>query len=182
MKCLRNDPAGRTRGPRNLSDDLPTGQEMETSTVLAMDHEALVAVLTHQRRLLEQLLFRHAELRLLIDAGEARFISNALGEIDETETELGTSEVLRAAIADELGSVHRIGPDPSLGALIDVAPDRLVAPLRALASDLRRLLESIEEHRAAGREVSARNAGRIAGLRAGRPDGYRSDGSAGLGA
>ena len=155
---------------------------METATILALDHEALVAVLTHQRRLLEQLLFRHTELRLLIEAGEARFISNSLGEIDEAETELGTSEVLRAAIADELGSIHRLGSDPSLTDLIGVAPGRLVAPLTALSADLSRLLHSIEEHRTVGRELSGRNAGRIAGLRTGPVEGYRSDGSAGLGA
>jgi len=154
---------------------------MDSRTLFPLDTSSLIALLTHQRALLEQLLFRHTELRLLIEAGEARFLGRTIDEIDSIESELGTLEMLRAMTTEEIAHGHDLPSDPSLAELIRVVPEPAREGLTVLADDLRELMRAIEGHRTHGSEIAGRRAQRLADASI-RPasDGYRSDGSAGL--
>jgi hypothetical protein len=62
-----------------------------TSALATPTHQDLIAIMSNQRRLLEQLLFRHAEISMLIAAGEHRFVGRAIDEALEVEPSWGLS-------------------------------------------------------------------------------------------
>lgn len=113
-----------------------------TSSLASPTHHDLVAVLSNQRRLLEQLLFRHAEISMLIAAGEHRFVGRAIDEALEVEAELGATELLRAMTVAGLG-----GEDPTLADLASGAPDDAAVQLTRLAADMSRLLDEVRRYR-----------------------------------
>ncbi len=154
---------------------------IEPAHVLAASsHETLVSVLAYERRLLEQLLFRHAELALLIQAGEHRFVARALDEVASVEDELGATEVIRAAVVESL--VPEM-PEPSIDDVVRTSPPAWGPALEGLALDLRRLHDGIEMHRQNARASAAHRSGTCAAAQRGlQARGYRSDGSALLGA
>lgn len=151
-----------------------------TQVLSTSSHEALVSVLSYERRILEQLLFRHIELSMLINAGEHRFVARALDEVNTVEGELGAAEILRAAVVEALVPDVR---DPGIDTVIDRSPAALTAALESLALDLRRLHEGIEAQRTAAYDEAGRRAEMLASAQARlNAGGYRSDGSAVSGA
>jgi hypothetical protein len=146
----------------------------------ATSPEALLSVLSYERRLLEQLLFRTTELAMLIEAGEHRFVQRALEEAQEVEDELGAAEVLRAAVLENLLPDDT---EPTIEDVISRSPEAHRPALAGLAKDLRRLHAGIEEQREAGHAAAGRRAEVAARAQAGaNASGYRSDGSAVVGA
>ena len=142
--------------------------------------DALLSVLSYERRLLEQLLFRTSELTMLIEAGEHRFVQRALEEVQEVEDELGAAEVLRAAVVETLVPGE---PDPTIDDVIDHAPESQRPALVGLARDLRRLEAGIEEQRRVGQVAAGKRAEVAVKAQHGTAaSGYRSDGSAVVGA
>jgi hypothetical protein len=114
-----------------------------TSALATPSYQDLIAVMSNQRRLLEQLLFRHAEISMLIAAGEHRFVSRAIDEALEVEAELGAVELMRAMIV-----VAMEGGDAGIGQIIGGAPADSATSLGKLAADMGRLLEEIDRYRA----------------------------------
>lgn len=90
-------------------------------------------ILWRERQLLELLLFKLEEEQLLLAAGRARWLARAAHEVETVLDAIKTAELARAmeveAAARELG----LGPNPSLGELIDIAPD----PWRGILTDHR---------------------------------------------
>ena len=151
-----------------------------TQVLAATSPDALLSVLSYERRLLEQLLFRTTELTMLIEAGEHRFVQRALEEAQEVEDELGAAEVLRAAVVETLVPDQ---PHPTIDDVIAHAPETQRPALNGLAQDLRRLERGIEEQRRAGQEAAGKRAEVASRAQTGAAaSGYRSDGSAVLGA
>jgi hypothetical protein len=146
----------------------------DAPTLIAPSYRGLLAVLAHERRLLEQLLFRHAALALVVAAGEHRFVGRALDEASDVESELAMAEVVRAATLDELLP----GAEPSLEEVIAAAPADLERPLRLVAADLARLLADVEDYRSEARTAVQRRSEQTARALAGiGATGYRADGS-----
>jgi hypothetical protein len=112
----------------------------------APTYDDLIAVLANQRRLLEHLLFKHAEIAMLIAAGEHRFVGRAIDEALEVEAELGATDMVRAMTAIALHPPTG-GPEPSLTELIAEAPENGVAHLRRLGDELGRLMVEVDGYR-----------------------------------
>lgn len=74
-------------------------------------------ILWEERRLLEQLVFKLEEQRLLLASGSSRFLHLATDELDAVMEELRHVELLRAIAVDEL---H---PGASLAQLADGSPE-----------------------------------------------------------
>lgn len=147
----------------------------DAPTLIAPSYRGLLAVLAHERRLLEQLLFRQAELALVVAAGEHRFLALALDEAQAIESELAMAEIVRAATLDELMP----GNEPTLEQVIAAAPADLARPLRLMGADLARLVADVERYRAEARTAVERRSEQTARALAGAgATGYRADGSA----
>jgi hypothetical protein len=66
--------------------------------------EELACLLGRERLLLERLLFKLVELRGLLQAGEARFLPWAAGEVDDAAARLREAEVHRALMVSKLAA------------------------------------------------------------------------------
>jgi hypothetical protein len=104
----------------------------------------LVAAMSNERRLLDRLLFRHAEISMLIAAGEHRFIGRAIDEALEVEDELGAAELVRAMTTAELESMSG---ELSIADLVAEAPADIALQLGRLADDMNRLLVEVDRYR-----------------------------------
>lgn len=134
--------------------------------------ESLIRVLEYERRLLERLLYRQAEVSMLVSASQARFLAMALDELESVAVELGSAEMVRECLVATLATQSGVGLDDlTLERLVDLSPDRLVP----LLHDLRVLWAEIESVRSLGYEQAGLQAGRIrAGLTAISDEGYAS--------
>lgn len=77
-----------------------------------------------ERHLLEYLLFKLIEAKLILVADEARFVSQAMSEVEAVVGRLRTTEALRATAVAELAKA--VGVDPgklSLSYLAEEAPE-----------------------------------------------------------
>jgi len=136
----------------------------------------LTTILTHQRRLLERLLYRTRQLELLIDAGEGRFVARALDETSTIEEELAASEMARAVVTQAL--VAGTDTEPTLTAIASVVDDGEAALLHQAGAEVIRLYDEVA---AARRRAEARAGSRAADVRhraSRRGGGYGPDGSA----
>jgi hypothetical protein len=129
-------------------------------------YEDLIATLVNQRRLLEQLLFRHAQAAMLI--------ARAIDEVMAIEADLGTADLARAVCVEALG----VG-DASLSELTATAPDAVAGRLAKLESDLSRLLAEVTAYREQAAQWAGMRAGRIEkAITTAGNSGYSADGSA----
>ncbi|MDH4117537.1 MAG: hypothetical protein OEZ14_12870 [Acidimicrobiia bacterium] len=126
-----------------------------TPTVDTASFHDLIAVLANERRTLEELLFRHAEISMLIAAGEHRFVGRAIDEALDVESRLAAGELMRAIAVAEV-----YGDDATLAQVLAAAPADAAEHLARLADDMARLVSEVERYR---REASA-----WAGERAGK--------------
>lgn len=79
-------------------------------------------ILWRERQLLELLLFKLEEEQLLLAAGRSRWLSRAANEVETVLEEIKHAELARSMEVDAVGAELGIGPNPSLGELIDAAP------------------------------------------------------------
>jgi hypothetical protein len=128
--------------------------------------ESLTRVLEYERRLLEQLLYRHAETAMLLGAGQARFVPRALDELESVASELGSTEVIREAIVASLVNTDEAIDDLTLEVLVDRLEDGRRSRIAALLTDLRTLWAEVETVRSVGRDAAENRAQRVTyGLR-----------------
>jgi hypothetical protein len=130
-----------------------------TSALATPSYQDLLAVMSNQRRLLEQLLFRHAEISMLIAAGEHRFVGRAIDEAFEVETDLGATELMRAMVA---AALEPIQGDPSLSELIASAPADIGHQLNKVATDMTRLISEVDRYRKQASEWAGDRATQVA--------------------
>src|SRR5687768_6069559 len=84
--------------------------------------ENLSEILQRERRVLDQLLFRLIEVRLLLDAQETRFLPWAAADVERTAEAVRETELRRTAAVDDV--VRRLGGvdgPVTLGALVERA-------------------------------------------------------------
>ncbi len=121
-----------------------------TTALIAPDFAGLVSVLSYERRLLEQLLYRQAEATLLIAAGEHRFVAAAIDEVEEIAGELAAAEVVRAAATEVLAG--DAGSEPALADLVALAPPTVAEKLQDLGETMRDLVDEIGRLRQIGHD------------------------------
>jgi hypothetical protein len=128
--------------------------------------DSLTRVLEYERRLLEQLLYRHAEAAMLLGAGQARFVPRALDELESVASELGSTEIIREAILACLVNTGEAIEDLTLEVLVDRLEGGRKNHIATLLADLRTLWAEVETVRSLGRDSAANRAQRVAhGLR-----------------
>lgn len=120
-----------------------------TTALASPTYYDLIGLLANERRLLERLLFRHAEISMLIAAGEHRFVGRAVDEALEVEAELASCDLTRAMM---LVGLTPQGDDMSMTELIDQAPAEFQAPLGDLTRDMKRIMTQVDRYR---REAAA---------------------------
>ena len=121
---------------------------------------ALAGVLRQQHAALGWLAFKVSQAELLTEAAEARFLPMMIDELDEVADEVGTIEIARALIVDEL--CEGLGyPDDakSLAELIEEAPADLKGVLTKLRADLVELVSGLHQAAARGGAAAKQNLG-----------------------
>lgn len=98
-----------------------------------MSMEELSAVLWRERELLEMLLFKLEEERLLLAAGHTRWLPHAASEVEAILEQVRETELLRAVVADATAEVLGLTSNPSLRALAEAAEE----PWRTILLDHR---------------------------------------------
>ena len=118
---------------------------MWTNTTAGRDQfSALVGVLRQEYAALAWLAFKVSQAELLTDAHEARFLPMIIDEVDEIAEELGTIEIARAMIVDELCEALGDRDDArTLSELISAAPDDIAPVLSELREQLLELTEGL---------------------------------------
>ena len=122
----------------------------------------LNSVLWRERELLESLLFFLETEQLILASGRTRWLPRASAEIERTTSALRTTELLRAAQADEVAAEMGLAADPSLNALAEAAAE----PWGTIFEDQREAFLSITDQIAA--TASANHALLAAGQREAR--------------
>ena len=98
-----------------------------------MSLEKLSLVLWRERELLQMLLFKLEEERLLLAAGRTRWLAYAAREIETVLDSIAQTEVLRATTADAVATFIGLPANPSLRALALLSDE----PWRSILSDHR---------------------------------------------
>lgn len=111
--------------------------------------DRLSQILWRERELLEALAYKLEVERMVLASGRTRWLVNATREIEAVLEDLRATEVLRATAADEAAELLGLTPNPSLGALADVAPDPWGGILRehrdAMIAIAREIAETSED-------------------------------------
>jgi len=147
---------------------------MELEPRHASDHHTLTALLLHQRALLERLRYRHIQLRVLLEAGESRFLGRAIDELADAEEELTDVEEARASVAAGLAEIAGLPERADLRTLSSTAPTHLAGLLTSLGEDLEALLAEVEAERRAARTIAHARVGMLA---SGAGDGRHAPGA-----
>jgi hypothetical protein len=114
--------------------------DLTTTAEPAIDD--LIGAMTNQRRMLDRLLFRHAEVAMLIAAGEHRWVSAAIDEALEVEAELGAVDLIRAMTAEALDRGRTVGE------IAESCSERDAERLLRLAEQMARTLAEVNTYRA----------------------------------
>ncbi|MCU1455267.1 MAG: FlgN family protein [Acidimicrobiales bacterium] len=93
-------------------------------------------VLQHEEALLELLLFKLVETRLLLEADEVRFLARATREVERARRRTREADLLRAASVDQLEVVDGEPSDPSTLRSIAAACDEPWASIHRDHHDL----------------------------------------------
>lgn len=101
--------------------------------------DALSALLTRERLLLELLVFKLVELRQLLLAGEPRFLGWAAEEVERAAAAVRAAETERAVLVAAVANDRGLDPDTlTLTALVADAPE----PWRTLLADIQQALRT----------------------------------------
>jgi hypothetical protein len=103
--------------------------------------EKLTWVLWKERELLECLLYRLETEELVMSGGRTRWLPNAARDVDEAVRRIRETELLRAVAADEAAAAVGLDPNPSLGALVDVADE----PWRSILAEHREAFSALSD-------------------------------------
>lgn len=112
-------------------------------------HVSLAALLVQERTLLARYRFAHAQLRVLVEAGETRFYGWAIDELTDIESTLETVEAARRGLVAGLGDAT----DASLHELVTAGPDELREVFERLADEIDDLLEQVNDERVRTRRL-----------------------------
>lgn len=82
-----------------------------TTLVIEPSIEPLFEILHQERRVLERLVYRLSEARLLIDARKDRFLAPSTDDVAIIESQLGEVELLRAILITGLAEQWEVDPD-----------------------------------------------------------------------
>ena len=101
--------------------------------------EALAALLTRERLLVELVVFKLVELRQLMLAGETRFLGWASEELERAAAAVRTTELERAVLVTGLATDRGLPPDElTLTALVEDSPE----PWRSMLSETQAALRA----------------------------------------
>lgn len=131
-----------------------------TTALASPTHHDLIGLLANERRLLERLLFRHAEISMLVAAGEHRFVGKAIDEALEVETELANCDLVRAMMT---AALDPSGQDLPMSELIARSPEDLRPQLESLFKDMKRVMAQIDRYRAEAAAWAGERAGQLRG-------------------
>lgn len=106
--------------------------------------DKLSQILWRERELLEHLAYELEVERLVLASGRTKWLARATRDIDETLSDIRSTEVLRAVAADEAAEQLGMTPNPSLAGLAEAAGN----PWRGI------LLEHRDAFLAAAREIA----------------------------
>ena len=98
--------------------------------------EALAALLTRERLLVELVVFKLVEMRQLLVAGETRFLGWAAEELERAAAAVRQAELERAVLVTGLATDRGLPGEPTLSALVAEAPE----PWRTLLSEAQNAL------------------------------------------
>lgn len=129
-----------------------------TTALASPTYHDLMGLLANERRLLERLLFRHAEISMLIAAGEHRFVGKAVDEALEVESELAACDLMRAMLTTALANTP---DDIGMTALVDCVPAELKESLVDLTTDMKRLMTQVDTYRRQAAAWAGDRAGQI---------------------
>ena len=107
-----------------------------------MELNALSSILWRERRLIELLVFKLGEEKLVLTTGRTDWLVHAAREVDAVAAELKTVEIERAVLAQSLGASLGLDDVPSLTRLGAAAPPPWG---RILDEHRRALLELLDE-------------------------------------
>ena len=119
--------------------------------------DALAALLTRERLLVELVVFKLVELRQVLLAGETRFLGWAAEEVERATANVRQAEIERAVLTAQIAAERGLGDDATLSSIIEDAggPWRTVlldaqTALRASAAEVDQLLQSTRRLSEAG--------------------------------
>lgn len=115
-----------------------------TTSLARTDFAALTALLTHERSLLDELLYRQQTLVLMLSAGEHDHLPTALGELVDVESRLATADLLRAETVEALVAVDG---DLTLDDVAAAAPLPVRDSLLRLGSEIRERFTEVDHRR-----------------------------------
>ena len=116
---------------------------MDRST--APELERLADTLWAERHVVELLLYRLTVAKLMLAADERRFVSLAIGEVEEAVDSLREAELRRETAIAALADVWDMDPDKlTLGDLAERAPEPFASVLADHREGFRKLTEEIE--------------------------------------
>jgi hypothetical protein len=132
---------------------------------MTVDTAELTRVLHHEHALLGRLQLATASLRLLLGAGEGRFLATASDEVHDLLDAVAVVEALRAAATADLGAQLGIDhPEPSLAAIVQALPPEQAADLRGLGDALRAAMTELGEVGAEGAGLAEAGLGQLRAL------------------
>ncbi len=120
--------------------------------------DALAALLTRERLLVELVVFKLVEMRQLLLAGETRFLGWAAEELERAATAVRETELERAVLVGVLAADLRTqtgsDPEPTLSALVEAAPEPWRTLLAEAQASLRTSTAEVAEQMAAVRRLA----------------------------
>lgn len=142
--------------PVTSSAMLPTGIQM-TAQWPTEEVSGLVEMLWLERHLLEFLLFKLVEAKLILVADEARFVTQALAEVETVVDRLRKTEALRARAVLGLAEAADVDASKlSLNYLAENSPDPLRFEFEEHRDGFLRLAGEIEEVTVENRRLASR--------------------------
>jgi hypothetical protein len=123
---------------------------------------SLSAILWSERELLESVLFALTQERLILAAGETRWLNRADAQLQAAAEKLRTAEVLRAAELDALTDTLNLPHEITLGELASIAPEPWPLLLAEHRDALRNLAAEIDEATKQTRRLLSAGAAAIA--------------------
>ncbi|WP_307204418.1 flagellar protein FlgN [Nocardioides zeae] len=120
-----------------------------------VDVEGLSRVLWRERELLDALLYRVELEQLVLMSGSARWLARVSQDVEAVLTTLGETELLRAVVADEIGTAVGLAASPTLRALAERSDEPWATILAEHRDALLALTRTIAERADANRALIA---------------------------
>lgn len=105
---------------------------------------AVSSLLWSEREMLEHVVFKLTEQRLVVGSGSSRWLAKASEEVAAAVAKVSGTEVLRAAEIESLAEVLHLPHETTLGELIAIAPEPWSTMLDEHRGALRALVAEID--------------------------------------